>query len=88
MPHPLALAADGSQGLRTAAIRPGGIYGPGERQHLGRLVRELKGGKLVVRLGKGLADNIYIDDLIDAHIRAAERLEPGDQVALVVPEGL
>lgn len=72
----LVLRANGS-GLYTCAIRPGGIYGPGERQHLGRLVDELKAGKLILRLGSGTkADNIYIDDLVDAHLRAAERLGP------------
>src|SRR5690606_23612103 len=39
----LVLAANGRGSLRTAAIRPGGIYGPGERQNLvGPVVQALK----------------------------------------------
>ena len=38
------LAANGQHGLLTCAIRPGGIYGPGERLTYGRLVRALKMG--------------------------------------------
>ena len=70
------LAADGAYGLHTCALRPGGIYGPGEEQHFPRLVRELKAGKLIMNLGSPdiRADNIYIDDLVAAHLAAADAL--------------
>ncbi|NOY93795.1 MAG: NAD-dependent epimerase/dehydratase family protein [Deltaproteobacteria bacterium] len=72
------LAARGGD-LATTALRPGGIYGPGERHHLPRLVRELLGGRFVATVGDGTAraDNIYIDNLIDAHLAAALSLKPG-----------
>ena len=59
-----------------------GVCGPGEEHHFPRLVRELKAGKMVVNLGNGKtrADNIYIDDLVAAHLHAADRLGEGTQV--------
>ncbi|UCF46048.1 MAG: NAD-dependent epimerase/dehydratase family protein [Myxococcales bacterium] len=76
------LAANGKQGLLTCAIRPGGIYGPGERFTYGRLVRALKMGVPLVIFGDGSArlDYVYIDNLVDAELRAAERLIEGSQV--------
>lgn len=74
----LVLAAN-SETLDTVALRPGGIYGPGERHHLPRLVRELLDGRFVATVGDGSAraDNIYIDNLIDAHLAAAGALMDG-----------
>ena len=77
-----ALAANGKNGLLTCAIRPGGIYGPGERLTYGRLVRALKMGVPLVVFGDGSArlDYVYIDNLVDAELRAAERLVEGSPV--------
>lgn len=76
------LAANGRGGLLTCAIRPGGIYGPGERLTYGRLVRALKMGAPLVVFGDGSArlDYVYIDNLVDAQLRAAERLTEGSPV--------
>jgi 3beta-hydroxy-delta5-steroid dehydrogenase/steroid delta-isomerase len=75
------LDANGN-GLLTCAIRPGGIYGPGERMTYGRLVRALKMGVPLVVFGDGAArlDYVYIDNLVDAELRAAERLVEGSPV--------
>ena len=72
-------APSGDGVLHTAAIRPGGIYGPGEPQHFPRSVREILRGMYVVRIagGKGWADNVYIDDLVEAHRLAATHLGEG-----------
>jgi len=69
------LAADG-EGLATCALRPGGIYGPGEGQHFPRIVRNALRGQVVALIdgGRALADNVYIDDLVAAHRMAAEAL--------------
>jgi 3beta-hydroxy-delta5-steroid dehydrogenase/steroid delta-isomerase len=74
--------ADGKHGVRTCAIRPGGIYGPGERFTYGRLVRALKLGVPLVVFGDGRAklDYVYIDNIVDAELRAAERLFEGSPV--------
>ena len=75
------LDANGN-GLLTCAIRPGGIYGPGERMTYGRLVRALKMGVPLVVFGDGAArlHYVYIDNLVDAELRAAERLAEGSPV--------
>jgi 3beta-hydroxy-delta5-steroid dehydrogenase/steroid delta-isomerase len=74
-----ALAGNGRGGLLTCAIRPGGIYGPGDRLLLWRIVEECAAGKFVVTFGDGTAkaDNTYIDDLVDSEIEAARHLLPG-----------
>lgn len=76
------LDANGKRGLLSCAIRPGGIYGPGERLTYGRLVRALKMGVPLVVFGDGRArlDYVYIDSLVDAELRAAERLVEGSPV--------
>ncbi|MBT8469482.1 MAG: NAD-dependent epimerase/dehydratase family protein, partial [Deltaproteobacteria bacterium] len=76
------LDANGSDGLLTCGIRPGGIYGPGERLTYGRLVRALRMGVPLVVFGDGGArlDYVYIDSLVDAEMRAAERLFEGSPV--------
>ena len=76
------LDANGKEGLLTCAIRPGGIYGPGERLTYGRLVRVLKMGVPLFIFGDGSArlDYVYIDNLVDAELRAAERLVDGSPV--------
>lgn len=76
------LEANGEHGLLTCAIRPGGIYGPGERLTYGRLIRALKAGAPLIVFGDGNAqlDYIYIDNLVDGELRAAERLFEGSPV--------
>jgi 3beta-hydroxy-delta5-steroid dehydrogenase/steroid delta-isomerase len=77
------LAANGGGGLLTCALRPGGIYGPGSPYVLARMVDALARGLLAVKVGNGEArsDNVYIDDLVTAHLLAAEKLAPGSPVA-------
>ena len=80
----LVLRANGHGDLLTCAIRPGGIYGPGERRTIvGPLVESVKQGAPVVVFasGKSLLDYTYIDNLVDGQIRAAERLFNGSPVA-------
>jgi 3beta-hydroxy-delta5-steroid dehydrogenase/steroid delta-isomerase len=79
----LVLAANGQSGLLTCAVRPGGIYGPGERKTvIGPIVKAIKDGFPMVVFGDGesLMDYTYIDNLVDAQLRAAERLVDGSQV--------
>jgi 3beta-hydroxy-delta5-steroid dehydrogenase/steroid delta-isomerase len=79
----LVLAANGESGMLTCALRPGGIYGPGERNTLiGPMIKALKQGAPIVVFGDGATrmDYTYIDNLVDAQIRAAERLVEGSPV--------
>jgi 3beta-hydroxy-delta5-steroid dehydrogenase/steroid delta-isomerase len=75
----LALAANGEGGLLTCAIRPGGIYGPGEQIVFPRVVSECRAGRYAARIGGGsaLSDNTYVDNLVDGEIEAARHLVPG-----------
>ncbi len=75
----IALAANGKDGLLTCVIRPGGIYGPGDRLVLARLVEECARGRFVSTFGDGsaMSDNTFIDNLVDGEIEAAKHLAPG-----------
>jgi 3beta-hydroxy-Delta5-steroid dehydrogenase / steroid Delta-isomerase len=78
----VALAANGHGGLLTCAIRPGGIYGPGEALVFPRLVEECDRGLYAATIGDGsaLSDNTFIENLVDAQIEAARHLLPGSPV--------
>ena len=77
-----ALAANDPAGLMTCAIRPGGIYGPGEKMMLARVVDELARGRYAATIGDGsaLSDNTYIDNLVAGQIEAARHLVPGGRL--------
>ncbi|XP_053556698.1 short-chain dehydrogenase/reductase family 42E member 1 [Bombina bombina] len=63
--------------LRTCALRPAGIYGPGEQRHLPRVVSCLEQGLFKFQYGdpKNLVQYVHIDNLVSAHILAAEALK-------------
>ncbi|XP_053126411.1 short-chain dehydrogenase/reductase family 42E member 1 isoform X2 [Hemicordylus capensis] len=62
--------------LRTCALRPAGIYGPGERRHLPRIVNYIERGWFQFVYGdpSSLVDFVHVDNLVEAHILAAEAL--------------
>lgn len=79
----LVLAANDPGAMLTCALRPGGIYGPGERALLvGPLVRAIKQGVPIIMFGndRSLMDYSYVDNVVDAQLRAAERLYEGSPV--------
>lgn len=69
--------ADGRNGLRTCALRPGGIWGcdTGSMMIKG-FVEQLAAGKFKVLVGdpKAVTDNTHVDNLIDAQLLAARAL--------------
>ena len=73
----LALAASDEK-LKVVALRPHLIWGPGDRHLLPRLVSRAKAGRLR-RVGSGdpKCDTIYIDNCVQAHLLAADRLRAG-----------
>ena len=75
------LAANGEQGLLSCAIRPSGIYGAESCIMLDKFCSEAADGKLVAALGNPNAvhENAFIDNLVHAHILAAERLVEGNR---------
>ena len=74
-------ANDVERGLSTVSLRPRGIWGPGDTQLFPRLVQWTREGRLA-RLGKGdpLQDFSFVDNVVDAHLLAAERLESAPEV--------
>ncbi len=75
------LAATGRNSLMTCAIRPPGVYGPGDPYRLPTVIAEARRGSLV-RLGDGRArfNHTYVENIAYAHLLAADRLTPGSPV--------
>jgi len=62
-------------GLATVALRPHLVWGPGDTNLIPRLVERGRKGLLKrVGEGKNLVDISYIDNVVDAHLLAAENL--------------
>ena len=70
------LAANGEK-LCTVVLRPHLIWGPGDNHLIPRIVARGRAGRLCL-IGKrsNMIDTVYIDNAADAHILAADRLEP------------
>jgi nucleoside-diphosphate-sugar epimerase len=68
-----ALAFQRGRGLPVVVLRPGAIYGPGDRRLL-KLFRAIARGRYAV-LGSGRAfyHPVYVDDLLDAYLLALTR---------------
>ena len=74
--------AASSERMRTVALRPHFIFGPGDPQIAPRLAARAREGRLVqVGDGTNQVDVAYIDNVVDAHILAAEALTALDSVA-------
>jgi nucleoside-diphosphate-sugar epimerase len=73
----LVLDANGAE-LATVALRPHLIWGPGDTQLLPRAVAQAKAGSLRLPGGREKkVDCTYIDNAVDAHLLALDRLVPG-----------
>lgn len=72
-----------NENFLTIAIRPHGIFGPGDQQMLPQLVKAAKEGKMKVIVGNGmnLVDFTYIDNVIHGHLLAAQSLANGSSTA-------
>uniref|UniRef100_A0A1I8IRF9 3Beta_HSD domain-containing protein n=1 Tax=Macrostomum lignano TaxID=282301 RepID=A0A1I8IRF9_9PLAT len=77
----LVLSANSNSGLLTCALRLAGVYGPGEQRHLPRAVGFMAVGAFRVRWGLRQADVdfLHIDNLVQGHVKAADRLLLGDR---------
>ncbi|KAG0148515.1 hypothetical protein CROQUDRAFT_714496 [Cronartium quercuum f. sp. fusiforme G11] len=78
----IILEANGKEELLTCALRPAGIFGPGDRQAIPGIIQVLKNGQHKLQIGpnQNLFDWTYVDNVVQAHILAGERL--GEQVEL------
>lgn len=71
----LVLQANSPQ-LRTTALRPHLVWGPGDTNLIPRLLARGRSGSLrIVGDGRNKVDISYIDNVVDAHIQAANNLE-------------
>ncbi len=62
---------ENGEGLRTIALRPRLIWGPGDNHLLPRLVKRAQGGRLrLIGDGSNRIDTTYIDNAVDAHLKA------------------
>lgn len=70
----LVLAAN-TPGLRTAAIRPHLVWGPGDQHLIPRLLARGRAGELaIIGSGTNRVDITYIDNVVHAHLLAADNL--------------
>jgi 3beta-hydroxy-delta5-steroid dehydrogenase/steroid delta-isomerase len=73
----MVLEADDPEGLRTVAIRPGGVWGPGEGAIVVQdFLEHLAAGQFKAMIGNGrsVTDNVHVDSVVDAHFLAAQKL--------------
>lgn len=69
------LAANGTRGLATCAIRPHLIWGPRDNQLIPRLIRRAKSGRLrQVGDGSNVISMSYVENVAAAHLQAAHAL--------------
>jgi 2-alkyl-3-oxoalkanoate reductase len=74
--------ASNSPELATVALRPHLIWGPGDNHLIPRIIARAKAGRLrKIGARPNLVDSIYIDNAAEAHLLAADRLEPGSALA-------
>lgn len=72
---------DGSGVLRSCALRPAGIYGPGEQRHLPRIVGYIEKGifRFVYGEPTSLVEFVHVNNLVSAHELAARALTSEQQ---------
>ncbi len=69
----LVLAANGDR-LKTCALRPHLIWGPGDNQLLPRLIEKNRAGRLRLPAPEKKIDTVYIDNAARAHVLALDNL--------------
>ena len=69
----IVLAANGPE-LRTVALRPHLIWGPGDNHLLPRLIERNRAGRLRLPAPEKKIDTVYIDNAAEAHVLALDNL--------------
>ena len=79
------LAANGSHGVATVAIRPHIIFGPDDRRFIPGLIERMQAGRMRYQIGRGtwLSDFTYVGNLVDGLLLADQALtdKSADSVA-------
>ena len=69
------------EGLQAAIIRPGTLFGPGDRLNFGRIAERLAAGKgLIIGSGRNAVPLIYVTDVVQGLLLAADRERAVGQV--------
>jgi|TARA_B110000046_G_scaffold172066_1_gene193484 nucleoside-diphosphate-sugar epimerase len=77
----LILASNNGK-LKTVALRPHLIWGPGDRHLAPRVIRNAKAGRLrLVDNKNNKVDSCYIDNAVDAHLLAGDDLQKDEKCA-------
>lgn len=77
MAEQLVLQAN-SKGLATCALRPHIVFGPRDTHFIGKLMEHARRGDVTHIIGDGenVTDFTFIDNVVHAHMLAAEKLSP------------
>ncbi|QPJ65943.1 MAG: NAD-dependent epimerase/dehydratase family protein [Candidatus Nitrohelix vancouverensis] len=76
----LVAQANDPQGLKTVSLRPHLIWGPGDAHLIPRIIHKAKTGRLVkVGEGKNKVDMTYIDNAVEAHLKAEQALRDNSE---------
>jgi nucleoside-diphosphate-sugar epimerase len=67
--------ASNTEGLRTVALRPHLIWGPGDPHILPRLAKKVRGGKLALPGPEKVIDTIFVENAAQAHVLALQELQ-------------
>ncbi len=74
--------AEADDELGVVALRPHLIWGPGDNHLLPRLVSRARAGRLrIIGDGSKLIDTVWIGNAANAHLLAADRIEPGAAIS-------
>jgi nucleoside-diphosphate-sugar epimerase len=76
-----AVIAANSPGLKTTALRPHLIWGPGDPHILPRLAEKVKNGTLALPGPDKLVDTIYVENAAMAHVKALQELSAAGRCA-------
>ena len=69
------LSSDNTE-LRTIALRPHLIWGPGDAHIIPRIIARAKEGRIFrIGDGKNIADMVFVENAADAHVLALEALD-------------
>tara|TARA_Y100001934_G_C12331983_1_gene765590 strand:- start:694 stop:1692 length:999 start_codon:yes stop_codon:yes gene_type:complete len=73
-----AVLAANDEALATVALRPHLIWGPGDNHLAPRMIARQKMGRLrLIGNGENLVDSVFVENAVDAHLCAFEKLNPG-----------
>ncbi|PRQ04968.1 NAD-dependent epimerase/dehydratase family protein [Enhygromyxa salina] len=76
-----AVLAANSPELSTVAIRPHLVWGPGDTSMMPRVIAKARAGRVRMIGAPQKIDTVYIDNAVDAHLAAYERLGPSAAIA-------